>query len=157
MLHLSIMELFFRAIPETIILIMGAHIFSGTTMDKVKIIKSIIFMSVIIYFVRCLPITFGIHTLLGVLGVTLTAIIFHKIELIKAIRAVFLTMFIQYISEIINMVWLQLCLRKNLEIIFANPATKSLYGLPSLIISASILYLFILRGNSRKEFIGNED
>lgn len=157
MLHLSIIELFFRAIPETIILIMGAHIFSGTTMNKVKIVKSIVFMSIIIYFVRCLPITFGIHTLLGVLGVTLTAILFHKIELIKAVKAVFLTMFIQFISEIINMVWLQLCLGKNLEIVFSNPTSKSLYGLPSLLISGFILYLYTLRSKSRKELIHNED
>lgn len=152
MLHLSIMELFCRAIPDSIILILGTHIFSRSTINKIKLIKSIIFVSLIIYFIRCLPITFGIHTLLVILCVILIATRVHKIELIKAVKAVFLTMFIQYTSEIINMAWIQLCLGKDLEVIFSNPIVKSLYGLPSLFISCLILYLYTLHLKSRKEF-----
>lgn len=157
MLHLSIMELFLRAIPDSIILIVGAHIFSNVTIDKLKMIKSIIFISLIIYFIRCLPITFGIHILLGVLGVTIILNKIHHIDLLKVIKGVFLTMFIQYVSEILNVTWIQLCLEKNLEIIFSNPATKSLYGLPSLLISGFILYLYTLNTKSRKELSHNEN
>lgn len=157
MLHLSIMELFLRVIPESTILLLGTHIFSGTTMCKTKLIKSIVFTSIIIYFIRCLPITFGIHTLLGVLSIIFAIIIFHKIELIKAIKAVFLTMFIQYICEIISMIWIQLYLDKELEVIFSNPTTKILYGIPSLLISGSILCLYYLKTKHRKELMSNEN
>lgn len=157
MLHLSVMELFLRAIPDSIILIVGAHIFSNVKIDKQKMIKSTVFISLIIYFIRCLPITFGIHILLGVLGVTIILTKIHHIDLLKVIKGVFLTMFIQYISEIINITWIQLCLGKNLDTVFSNPAIKSLYGLPSLLISAFILYLYTLNVKSRKEIPPNEN
>lgn len=156
MLHLSIMELFLRAIPDSIILLIGAHIFSRTNIDMLKMLKSVICISLIIYFIRCLPITFGIHTLLGIIGVTIVSITFHKIELLQAIKAVFFTIFIQYLSEIINMAWIQLYLKKDLEVIFSNPTTKILYGIPSLLITGVILYLCYLRSKSKKECTHNE-
>lgn len=157
MLHLSIMELFFRAVPDSIILIMGAHIFSRANINNLKVLKSVIFMSFVIYLIRCLPITFGIHTLLGVVGVTIVSVKFHKIDLIKALKAVFFTVFIQYLSEIINMAWIQICLGKNLELIFSNPTAKILYGIPSMLITSSTLYLCYLKYRSRKELTNNEN
>lgn len=153
MLHLSIMELVFRAIPDSITLILGTHIFSGTKVNKTKITQSICFISLIIFFIRRLPITFGIHTLLGVLGIVITSITFHKIEVIKAVKAVFFTMFIQYISEIINLIWIQVCLGMDIETIFSNPTTKILYGIPSLLISFLILFLFSLKAKSREDLL----
>lgn len=157
MLHLSIMELFFRAVPDAIILVIGTHIFSSIKIDKVKMIKSITFISLIIYLIRCLPITFGIHTVLCVLGVTIILTKTHNVDLLQVIKSVFLTMFIQYLSEIINISWIQLCLGKNLETVFSNPITKSLYGLPSLLISGFILYLYNLNTKRRRELPHNEN
>lgn len=151
MLNLSILELLLRAIPDATLFIMGIHIFSKSPIDKVKIIKSIIYMSVVIYLIRFLPISYGIHSLLGVVANTMIVTTFHKIELVKTLKAVFLTMLVQYVSELINVAWIQLGLGKDLDIIFSNPTTKILYGLPSLFISGSLLYFFYIRSNRRKE------
>lgn len=156
MLHLSIIELFLRVIPESIILVMAILIFSGSIINKSKVIKSIIFISLTLYCIRCLPITFGIHTLLGVLSLIIAALIFHKMDSIKAIKAVFLTMFMQYISEIISMIWIQLFLKKNLEVVFSNPTNRVLYGIPSLLLSSLILFLYYLKTANRKKVTQSE-
>ncbi|WP_053984400.1 hypothetical protein [Niameybacter massiliensis] len=157
MLQLTLMEFFFRVIPDAILFMIGAHIFSNKPMQKNNMLKSILCMAITVYLIRCLPITFGIHTLLGVVATTLIIIGFHKIDLLQAIRATFLTTLIQYISELLNMVWIQLCLGKELEAIFANPTTKLLYGLPSLAFSALILYICYILKRHRKEAVRNGD
>ncbi|MEF9959194.1 MAG: hypothetical protein RR090_11945, partial [Niameybacter sp.] len=147
--HLSIMELFLRAIPDAALFIMGTHIFAHIPINKARIIKSILIMALTVYVIRCLPITFGIHTLLGVVATTLLIIIIYKIDLIQSIRATFLTTLVQYISELLNMIWIQLYLGKELEVVFQNPTSKILYGIPSLILSTVILYLVYSRDKRR--------
>ena len=156
MLHLTLMEVLFRALPDAILFMTGAHIFSNVPINKSKMLKSILCMTITVYLIRSLPISFGIHTLLGVIATTSIIIGFHKFELTQAIRATFLTTLIQYISELINVVWIQVFLDKQIEMIFSNPQIKLLYGIPSLIISAIILYLCYLRKKSRKDMIENE-
>ncbi|MHC1748274.1 MAG: hypothetical protein AB9856_07780 [Cellulosilyticaceae bacterium] len=140
MLKLSLIELFFRAIPDSALFITGAHIFSKTPLNKLKLFKSIFQISIIIYIIRSLPISYGIHTLLSVIAITVVVTTLHKIDLVQALKAVFITMLIQYGSELLNVAWIQLCMKQELSAIFSNPKAKILYGLPSLLISGSILY-----------------
>ena len=140
MLKLSLIELFFRAIPDATLFITGAHIFSKTNICKPKLFKSIIYMSLTIYVIRSLPISYGIHTLLGIIAITVVVTTLHKIDMVQALKAVFITMLIQYGSELLNVAWIQLCMKQELSAIFSNPKAKILYGLPSLLISGSILY-----------------
>lgn len=149
------MEFLFRAIPDAILFMTGAHIFSNTPMQKNSMIKSIVSMAITIYLIRCLPITFGIHSLLAIVVAILIIIFVLKIELMQAIQATFLTMLIQYVSELINILWIQLCLDRPLESIFDNPITKLFYGLPSLLFSGIILYLYYLIINKGKRAVEN--
>lgn len=140
MLKLSLVELFFRAIPDSALFITGAHIFSKTPLNKLNLFKSILHISITIYIIRSLPISYGIHTLLSVIAITVVVTTFHKIDMVHALKAVFITMLIQYGSELLNVAWIQLCMKQELAIIFSDPKAKILYGIPSLFISGSILY-----------------
>jgi len=131
MLRLTWIEFFLRTIPEMFILIWGIHVISRKSIDIQKYILSSILLATMIFFVRWLPIYFGVHMIINIiLIISIMAII--GIQLIKAIYGTLLMFFVLSLSEFLNMIILQL-LNINTSIESINLVIKDLYFSPSLI------------------------
>lgn len=136
MLKIQWIEIFLRCIPEMLLMIFGIHVVARKSINmKIYILSSII-MGLVTFFVRMLPIYFGIHTFITVI-LTICAMSIIGIPIINAIYGTLLMVLILSLSEFLNMAILNL-LNINIEVL--NPIIKSVFGIPSLIIT----YLFII-------------
>lgn len=138
MLRITWIEFFLRDIPETFTLIWGIHVLSKKSINMIKYIISSIILSIAIFFVRWLPIYFGVHIAINqILIISIMVII--DIPIIKSIYSTLLMFSILALGEFFNMILLNF-LNINTSIEFMNPLKKCLYWLPSLI----FLLLFII-------------
>ena len=152
MLRLTWIEFFLRSIPEMFILIWGIHVISRKSLDIPKYIFSSIALATITFFVRRLPIYFGVHIFVNIILI-ISIMVIINIPIIKAIYSTFLIFLILSLAEFLNMIILRL-ININTSIKFLNPFMKCLYCLPSLM----LLLLFIIIINyllKMKERINN--
>ncbi len=138
MLKLTWIEFFLRTLPEIFIMIWGIHIISRRSIDMIKYVFSSIIVSILTFFVRWLPIYFGVHIMINIiLIISIMAII--EIPIIKAMYSTLLIFLMLSLSEFLNTLIFKL-LNININIQFLTPYKKCLYCLPSLI----FLLLFII-------------
>lgn len=140
MLRLTWIEFFLRTMPETLIMIWGIHIISKKSINIPSYIVSSILISIIVFFIRYLPIFFGVHMILNIiLTISIMAII--KIPILKSVYSTLLVYFLLSLSECLNMISLDLFnIDTNAE--FIDPFIKCLYGIPSLIIFLLLIIIF---------------
>lgn len=141
MLKLTWIEFFLRALPEMFILIWGIHIVSRKAFDIPKYIISSIVLSILGFFLRWLPIYFGVHMIINIIFI-ISIMVIIKIPLIKSIYGTLLMFFILSLSEFLNMIILNL-LNINISMDSLSPVSKCVWGIPSLI----FLSLFIINMN----------
>ncbi|WP_297420197.1 hypothetical protein [Clostridium sp.] len=146
MLKLTWIEFFLRALPEISIMVWGIRVISGKCIDMPKYIFSSVILSILIFFVRWLPIYFGVHIMINIiLMISIMAII--GIQIIKAMYSTLLMFFTLSLGEFLNMILLNL-LNINTSIQFINPFIKCIYNLPSLIfLLLSIIIINYLLNN----------
>lgn len=141
MLEIQPIEFFLRAIPEGFIYLLGAYVYSGTKIDKERYIIASLTASILIYSSRFLPVVFGVHTILSILFLAILSIFYNKIDLLGAIKATIISFIIQYLSEAINVILLEIFLSNYSELL-QDPVKKSILGIPSLVISLSFIFLY---------------
>lgn len=145
MLKLTWIEFFLRTLPEIFIMVWGIHVISRKSIDIPKYIFSSLVLSISTFFVRWLPIYFGIHIMINIiLMISIMSII--GIQIIKAMYSTLLIFFALSLGEFLNMILLNL-LNINTNIQFINPYKKCLYYLPSLIF---LVLLIIIINNLLK-------
>lgn len=150
MLHLSFLELIFRAIPESFALIFGMYIFSNIKIKLSNYIISSLILASSTYLVRFLPITYGMNTIISIIVLVGLAIYINNDNLLKAVRGGIISIIILFICEGINMFILQNIYGDGLIYIFKNPPVKIICGLPSLIIFITTLIVVKIIMNKRK-------
>lgn len=151
MLKLQPIEFILRAIPESFLVIFAIYIFSKTEINKKKYLVTSIAFSIIIYITRMLPINYGVHMILSVLFLLFIIVSYNKIEVINGIKSIIFTYLVQLVSEAINVFILNL-MNLDLETLFINPIYKTIFGLPSLVITAVIISIFYIINKKRKKF-----
>lgn len=139
MLELSLLEFFFRTLPESFIYILASYIFSNNKINKTKFILSSILLSLCTFFIRLLPIHFGVHTILFLVAYILICVFMNKIDLIKAISSGLISVITLFVCEGINVVILNELLQIDIQTTFKEPLTKILYGTPSLFLFGLII------------------
>lgn len=152
MIKLTLIEFFLRIIPEMFIMIWGIHVISRKSIDMPKYIFSSILSAILIFFVRWLPIYFGIHTIINIILIV-SIMVMIDIPLIKAIYSSLLITFIFSLSEFVNIMILKL-MNMSENIYTLTPIIKCVYGIPSLL----FISLFIIMMNyllKMKETIKN--
>lgn len=148
--HLSFFELIIRGIPEGILFVFAVHIFSNTKIKFKNYVVSSILLTITIFLIRMLPISYGIHTILNIIMLVVITSVVLKISIIDSIRSGILTAILMFICEGINMGLIQLINGNEIEKIFSNPILKTVYGLPSLIIFTIIILLYKFIKSNRK-------
>lgn len=139
MLQLSPLEFFFRTLPESFIYIWSGYMFSNNKIDKTKFILSSILLSICTFFIRLLPIHFGVHTMLFLVAYILICVSINKIDIIKSISSGLISTITLFVCEGINIFILIELLQLNIETTFKNPLSKILYGIPSLFLFGLII------------------
>ncbi|KAA8679333.1 hypothetical protein [Clostridium sp. HV4-5-A1G] len=138
MLEINWMEIFLRLIPETFLVIWGIHIIAGRPLDIKKYIFLSFIVSMITFFVRDLPIYFGVHTIIIIILIIVLMVIIG-IPLITSIYGTLFMFLMLSLSEFLNMLILKL-FGINTNINSMEPIKKSLMGIPSL----AILFLAVV-------------
>ena len=152
MLKLPVIELFLRLIPEAFLLIFAAYVFSKTPVNKGRYILSSILFGSINYFIRLLPIDYGIHSVLGLILFVILLTNINKINVIKSIQAVFINTITMFICEGVNVIIIQFILKKDMNLVFGDPISKTIYGAPSLLIFACVVGVYYFWSLKRNEF-----
>lgn len=146
MMKLNYIEFFLRCIPEALLIIWGICIVARKSINiKIYIFSSTI-MGLVVFFVRMLPIYFGVHTFIGVVLIICTMAIIGM-PIVKSIYGTLLMFLILSLSEYLNMTILNL-LNVNTNIEFTNPVMKSVFGIPSLIITG--LFIIVIQHFTNK-------
>ncbi|HIG0361730.1 hypothetical protein FDB88_08350 [Clostridium sporogenes] len=151
MLKLSVVEFVARAIPEAFLLIFAVYTFSNTRMNKKNYLLSSFLMIIMIFIIRSLPISYGIHTILSIMVIILLSYIINGIDVMKAVKSTIITIIFQLICEGTNIFIIQYILKEDMNHIFKNPNLKTIYGIPSLIIFACVIALRYIRLLKREE------
>lgn len=150
MLKVSLLELFFRAIPEAFLFIFAIYAFSKTAINIKKYLISSILFVIIAYSIKFLPIQYGVHTILIFISMIPLTVNINKIHILKAIQSSIIVIILQFICEAINIFIIQNIFKMDLNYVFNNPTLKILYGIPSLLIFALIVTLYYVRLLRRK-------
>ncbi|MEA5093856.1 hypothetical protein SDC9_107036 [bioreactor metagenome] len=104
MLQQPIYSLFIRIIPETFLVMYAICLLSDSEVDFKKVLISGVIGGVGIYFVRFLPIHFGVHTIIAILFDIALAVKLNNIEIHKAIKATLTSVILLFSSDIILVV-----------------------------------------------------
>ncbi|WP_411680284.1 hypothetical protein [Clostridium thailandense] len=141
MLKLTWIELFLRLIPENLILVWGIHVIAKKSYSSIlNYIFASIAISTIAFFIRWLPIYFGVHMVINII-LTISIMVIIGIPIIKTIYSTLLMYFILSFSEFINMIMLNL-FNIDVNFKFSEPLMKCVLGIPSLI-TASVFIIVI--------------
>lgn len=150
MLKILPIEFFLRAIPEAILLILMGYAFDGKSINKRNLCISTILLAIAAYLVRALPIHFGVHTTILIILYVLITVSINKLDVIKSISAVLISATMLFMCEWINVYVLTRLFKFNIEVMFANPYVKVLYGTPSLLLFGFIILIFYKKSYLRK-------
>ncbi|AKA69303.1 hypothetical protein [Clostridium scatologenes] len=155
MLKLTWIEFFFRTVPEMFILIWGIHVISRKPFNIPQYVLSSIIMSILIFFIRWLPIYFGVHMVLNIIF-TIIIMFIIGIPLIKSIYSTLLMFFILSLSEFLNMLILNL-LKIDISLQLLQPVKKCVLEIPSLaIISIFIVIIhYLLKTKEGIKYVSN--
>ena len=141
MFEMSLLFLIGRVVPESILFAWAIYTLSHTKMHLKRYFLSVIIMVVLAYGINLLPIHYGVHTLLTMVGLIITNIVINKISTIKSIVVTFSTIIIEFICEIIDLLTLHYFFNVDTEYIASNARLKILYGIPSLVLFLLIIIL----------------
>lgn len=151
MLALTSFELIGRTIPEAFIFIFATYVFSNTKLDAKRYIISSVLLGICIYFVRKLPINYGVHTILNIILQTIIVAKISKLSIINAIKSGIISAVSLFTLEAINVLALSLIFKEQLEAIMLNPTAKIIYSSPSLICFVIIIIIYHYISKRRKD------
>ncbi|WP_297420195.1 hypothetical protein [Clostridium sp.] len=140
MLKLTWIEFLLRTLPEIFAMVWGIHVISRKSIDILKYIFSSVILSILTFFVRWLPIYFGVHMIINMILI-ISIMVIIRIPIIKSIYSTLLVYFLLTLGEFLNMIMLNL-LNIDTSIEFSNPLIKCLVGTPSLIILLLSIIIF---------------
>ncbi|WP_045519857.1 hypothetical protein [Clostridium sporogenes] len=149
MLKIGVIELFIRLTPESFLLIFIVQAFSNIKINKNKYILSSILLAITIYFIRLLPIHYGVHTILNIIAIVLICIFINEVTPIKAISYSLILSIFLALSEALNLYFIYKIFGENVVDIFENPLKKSISGMSSMIMLV-IIVLFIFKIKNRR-------
>lgn len=149
MIQLTWIEFFIRVIPESFFVILLIHAFSKQAIDKKKYIMATLVYSILVFSVRMLPISYGIHTMVNLIMLILITSTINKIDIKIGIPSSILTLIFLFICELVNMLIVQDLLHLDIERMFYSVYIKTIYSSLSLVLLAFIsifsYYLLVIK------------
>ncbi|MBU3176565.1 hypothetical protein KPL47_09280 [Clostridium estertheticum] len=159
MLRLNLLEVFLRTLPEEFLVIFAVYVFSKTVINMKRYIISSIFFIIAVCLIRLLPIQYGVHTIISIVVIIILTTNINKISIIKSIQASIMTIILEFICEGVNVFIIQYIFKADVRYVLNDPSLKILYGIPSLLIFAAIVftyYVYLTKNKELKEAIDGE-
>lgn len=148
-----LIEFIIRTIPEVLLFIGASFVLTKTKINKKNFIISSCILVNAPYITRMLPIDYGIHSLLLLVFLIFLNIKINRIKPIPSIKAAVVIFIVMFASEYINIIFIQVVLKLNMNEIFKNPATRSISVIPSLFIFAAVIFIVHKISNESKKLI----
>jgi len=141
-LHISILELIIKGIPEGFLDVLCIYVFTRTSIEKKKYILQSIITVLAIYLIRQLPINYGVNSILSLLFFAILFSFIYKMPFSKIIKAGMVTIIIIFICELINVYLLYQVFGSELtQQLLSESVSKSICGIPSTVLFALIILI----------------
>lgn len=142
MLESSLVYIFTRTFPESLILVLSGVILLGINIDKKKIFKDGIILGIIIGIIRLLPITFGVHSVLSMIVLCIILLKCARNDIVKSMVSTCLVWISLVLSEGIYVLIATSLLNIKVERLTDNTTLQgAIITLPSLLIMFLIVLL----------------
>lgn len=155
MIKISLLDLLLRIFPESFLFIFASYLFSNKAVDKKRIILSVSILSISIYFVRLLPIQFGVHIILNGIVYVILCVEVNGILLEKSVKYSLVLIAMLSLSEKLNAIILNEVFGGSVQAILNDSLLKNISTIPSIILFfLEILICYkILHKRRNNEFI----
>ncbi|MEF9950992.1 MAG: hypothetical protein RR840_00585 [Clostridium sp.] len=160
MLELTLIEMIFRAIPECLIYFWAIYVFSMVPINYKKYLLGSFVFAISLFFIRLLPVHYGVHTVICTLFIFLISYKICKIDIINAGRSTIIAVIVQLLTEGVNLVLIEKVFKLDINAIFGDKILKVLYGIPSLILYVCVVFVFYyatrrryVKSDKRRNFI----
>ncbi|MTI80016.1 MAG: hypothetical protein FH758_03880 [Firmicutes bacterium] len=148
---MPIISLIFYSIPEAYLLFNFGLIVLGQKINLLRIIASVLTFVSLSYFTRVLPLPFGLHTLIGIVGIIIIFKLILRLNLKKSIIATLISASTLIALENIVLYILQISFSLSLKEIWQSPTLRTVIGWPHLLIWAVITwYIYYNNINFKK-------
>ena len=155
MLHTSLGYILVRSFPECAVMILAGCNFLNLKISRGTLLKKTFILGMMISLIRMLPISFGIHTIIGMGMLLFILVDLSKKSFIDCITAICKLFLCLAFSEVIYMSLITTIFSIPQSILVDNYSISSaIYSLPSLIIRGGLCYLFKIGSDKIKERIG---
>ncbi len=141
MLKITLLEMLLRTIPEGIIIAFAICVFSNEIINRKKIIISGLIFGICIYFIRLLPISFGVHSILLIMIYILISTYYNNIKILKTISSSILSIIILSFFELVNFYMLVDIFNIPINVFLTSPIKKTIAGYPSLLLFFIVIFL----------------
>lgn len=142
MLESSLVYIIARTFPESLILVLSGVILLGINIDKKKIFKDGIILGLIVSFIRLLPISFGVHSILSMIALCIILLRCGDNDIVKSMVSTCLVWISIALSEGIYLLIATSLLKIKLESLTDNTTLQgAIITLPSLLIMFLIVLL----------------
>nr|WP_243118179.1 hypothetical protein [Clostridium botulinum] len=114
-------------------------VFSNDKINKNKYVLSSALLSIIMYFIRLLPIHYGVHTILNIIAIILICTFINEVTPIKSITYSLILMSLLALSEALNLYFIYKIFGEDIANTLKDPLKKCIYLMPSMIILVIII------------------
>lgn len=147
-----IFEYIFGYILQGFAFVLGVCAFNRQKIEAKKYILTSIALSIITYFVRILPISFGVHIILNLLILLIICIFVLKMPIYITIRSMLLMTVLLLVCEMVNVgLMISILGQEEFEQRLAIPLEKAIVSLPSALVFATIIILSYFMLNKFKK------
>lgn len=153
MLRLTGFEFVVRLIPEAFVIIFAMITLSNVKLNAKRYIISSLLLATCEYYIRMLPINYGVPTILDIFVIIVITYYINKIDIVLGIKASLITTIALFICEGINVLLLSLIFKDTLNGIMENTILKTIYGFPSLILFTIITITYYLLNSRKVEYV----
>ncbi|WP_455539930.1 hypothetical protein [Terrisporobacter sp.] len=142
MLHTSLGYILVRSFPECAILLLAGCNFLNLQISAKTLFKKTLFLGLIISLVRMLPISFGIHTIIGMAFILLVLVNLSNNSFVNCIMALCKVFLCLILSEFFYIKLITVIFSLPKEILIDNYSIMgAIYSLPSLVIFAILAFV----------------
>lgn len=143
----SLVELFARGLCEGFLLVLANYAFARKKIVWKPYIITSLLVVLVTYFIKLLPITFGVPMILSSLCMIFLCVFISKIDLFTSVKGAMLTILILIVIETLNFLLLSLLLNESTyNKVVADPYQMLVAGLPGLALFAAVVistYLYL--------------
>ena len=134
-------------------IVLGIFAFNRRKITLKSYVLTSLLATIIIYCVRLLPISFGVHTIINMLLLIVICIIVLKMPAYTTIRSVLLVIVLLLICEMVNVaIMIQIIGNVKFESMMLIPLEKAIIGAPGAVLFTLILTLtYIVLNNPKKK------